>query len=194
MGGWPPASTASGIPPQLWGANRAERAAHKLQEQGVAVTIALPPTAGDFLDLLNAEGAEAVEAVITNAISITTDTNPTDDILKLVISHDTPTGSPDPADEDDADGGGRRPSAATQIVRLVLGEGAELFHAPNGQAYLTIQIDGVAQTMPVKKTSVFIKRLYYDEGLGDGVRLRRADGRQDCADAEGGGLGDEVTP
>ncbi|MCZ6708523.1 MAG: hypothetical protein O7A71_11320 [Chloroflexi bacterium] len=78
------------------------------------------------------------------------------------MSNDTPTRSRDPEDEDDEADDGGRPSAATQIVRLVLGEGAELFHATDGQAYMTIQIDGVAQTMPVKKTSTFIKRLYYE--------------------------------
>jgi hypothetical protein len=54
-------------------------------------------------------------------------------------------------------------SKATQLVKLALAEGAELFHSPSGEAYATVPIDGRRETWPVKTKTIrrWLARLFY---------------------------------
>src|SRR5215218_7054951 len=54
-------------------------------------------------------------------------------------------------------------SKATQLVKLALSEGAELFHTPEGEAFATVPIDGRRETWPLKTKTVrrWLARLFY---------------------------------
>jgi hypothetical protein len=57
------------------------------------------------------------------------------------------------------------PSQATVLAALAMGAGAELFHAPEGDAYATIAVDGHQETWPLKVRGFrrWLARLYYEE-------------------------------
>jgi hypothetical protein len=71
-------------------------------------------------------------------------------------------------------------SQATILVALAMGAGAELFHAPEGDAYATITVDGHKETWPLKVKGFrrWLARLYYEEE-------RKAPGSQALQDTLG---------
>jgi hypothetical protein len=73
-----------------------------------------------------------------------------------------------------------RESAATQIVKLALAEGAELFHSVEGEAFATVPIDGRTETWPLKTKTVrrWLSRLFY-------LATEQAPGAQAIQDALG---------
>ena len=58
---------------------------------------------------------------------------------------------------------GKPESQATQIVKLALAEGADLFHNPAGEAFATLPIDGRRETWPLRTKTVrrWLARLFY---------------------------------
>src|SRR5262245_13387648 len=65
----------------------------------------------------------------------------------------------------DAQGQQEDASQATALVHLAIGAGAELFHAPEGDAYATIAVDGHNETWPLKVKGFrrWLARLFYEE-------------------------------
>lgn len=94
---------------------------------------------------------------------------------------DEATGTPDAlkalagAQADEADNG--KPSAATRLVALATAH-AELFHAPDSVAYATLDMDGHAETWPIrsKRFRSWLARAFYDDE-------QRAPGAQALQDA-----------
>src|SRR5215204_7561740 len=67
-------------------------------------------------------------------------------------------------------------SQASQIVTMVLERGAELFHDPNDEPYITVAVDGHRQTLLVERVGKLAGTLFYDA-------FRRAPGRQAVQEA-----------
>jgi len=61
--------------------------------------------------------------------------------------------------------GAKRPTLAQQLIELVLADGIELWHDGNDGAYLTIEVDGTRDNLPVlsRKASIWLRRLFYEE-------------------------------
>lgn len=76
-----------------------------------------------------------------------------------------------------AKGDDGKPSAATRLVALATGQ-AELFHAPDSVAYATLDMDGHAETWPIrsKRFRSWLARAFYDDE-------ERAPGAQALQDA-----------
>ena len=76
--------------------------------------------------------------------------------------------------------GQEKVSRATQLVKLALTEGAELFHTPEGEAYATVPIDGRRETWPLKTKTIrrWLARLFF-------VAREEAPGSQAIQDALG---------
>lgn len=71
----------------------------------------------------------------------------------------------------DEEGEGKSPSQATRLVALALDVGAELFHAPDGEAYASIKVGGHAETWPLKVKGFrhWLARQFYEaEGKAPG--------------------------
>lgn len=92
-------------------------------------------------------------------------------------------------DADDADAGGgdaAGPSQATRLLRLVRKSGAELWHTPAGDGFVTVERDGHGETFSLKskQAQFWLWRLYYDatggsvpgsQGVNDALNLMRAE-------------------
>lgn len=81
----------------------------------------------------------------------------------------------------EGEGKARGPSQATRLVALALGAGAQPFHTPDGEAFISVPVAGHWETYSLKARAVdlWLRRLFHDACNG------KAPGGQAVADALG---------
>ena len=64
--------------------------------------------------------------------------------------------------------GQQKPTQAQRLVELVIALGVELWNDGEGEAYLTAEVDGGPENLPVRsrRASALLRRLYYEENGG----------------------------
>jgi len=77
----------------------------------------------------------------------------------------TPAGDGDGDDGEEDGQGGEKESQADRVVRLAIGAGADLFHDPDGEPYVTFPVGEVRETsrLRVKRFRVWLTNLFHAE-------------------------------